>query len=118
MRKIHKVYEIFLQDAYNNNTLLGFYENLDDAVDDINSYISEEELYLKKGYLRERVSTFGPTFDVYIRDVLEGYVPDSILDSDDYYDDYSTMVRGFVLTYVDSLDEYVVAHKEVKADDR
>lgn len=112
-----KIYEIFLQDAYDNITLIGFYENLDDAIDDINNYISEEGLYLKKGYLKERDSTFGPTFDIYIRDMLEGYVPDHILYNDDYYEDCFTMVRGFVLTYVDSLDEYIITHKEVEDND-
>ena len=89
-----KIYEIFLNDVWNNNYLIGFYKNLDDAIDQINKNINSKKFYLEKGDLKEYPSTFGNCIDVSIGDIYFHKHPDSV---DDFYDDDMNMwVRGFI----------------------
>ena len=84
------LYQIVMQDEYDNLYLLGFYESLDDAIEDINGFISvyEEDgaIPIKKGDLAEYASTFGSCFDREIEWENEEDCPGTI------------MVRGFVLS--------------------
>lgn len=84
------LYEIVMQDEYDNLYLLGFYESLDDAIDDINDSIKvyEEDgaIPLKKGDLAEYASTFGTCFDREIEWKNEEDCPGFI------------MIRGFILS--------------------
>ena len=84
------MYQIVMQDEYDNLYLLGFYESLDDAIEDINGFISvyEEDgaIPIKKGDLAEYASTFGTCFDREIEWKNEDDCPGTI------------MVRGFVLS--------------------
>lgn len=82
-----KVYEVFIQDEWNNLTLLGFYKHLDDSVDDINAFL--EPTYgvrIKKGDVLERAGTLGSVFDTDLIDLFE-----------DKEELAGVMVRGFVL---------------------
>lgn len=91
MPKRKKIYEVFIQDEWNNLTFLGFYENLDDSVNDINDYI--EPTYgvrIKKGDVLERAGTFSSMFDTDLGDLFE-----------DKEDLYGVMVRGFILDQED-----------------
>ena len=90
-----KVYEIFLNDIWNNCYLLGFYNNLDDAIDDINKNIVDEKFHLSKGDLKEYPSTFGYTFDTCVGDIYLNKHPES--NNDFYSDDENLWVRGFIL---------------------
>ena len=84
------LYEVMMQDEYDNLYLLGFYESLDDAIEDINGFISmyEEDgaIPIKKGGLAEYASTFGTCFDREIEWKNEDDCPGTI------------MVRGFILS--------------------
>ena len=84
------LYEIVMQDEYDNLYLLGFYESLDDAIEDINDFISayyeDGAIPLKKGDLAEYASTFGSCFDREIEWKNEDDCPGSI------------MIRGFILS--------------------
>jgi len=78
-----KVYQIIMEDEYNNLFLLGFYRQLKDAVADINSWLSTYENVPPLTELKEYVSTFDTCFDVEIYD-NEG-------------ESTGVMVRGFIL---------------------
>lgn len=84
------LYEIVMQDEYNDLYLLGFYESLDDAIEDINGFISvydeDGAIPIKKGDLAEYASTFGSCFDREIEWKNEDDCPGSI------------MIRGFILS--------------------
>lgn len=84
------LYEIMMQDEYNNLYLLGFYESLDDAIEDINDFISayyeDGAIPIKNGDLAEYASTFGACFDREIEWKNEDDCPGSI------------MIRGFILS--------------------
>ena len=84
------LYEIVMQDEYDNLYLLGFYESLDDAIEDINDFISayyeDGAIPIKKGDLAEYASTFGACFDREIEWKNEDDCPGSI------------MIRGFILS--------------------
>lgn len=84
------LYEIVMQDEYDNLYLLGFYESLDDAIEDINGFISvydeDGAIPIKKGDLAEYASTFGSCFDREIEWKNEDNCPGSI------------MIRGFILS--------------------
>lgn len=84
------LYEVMMQDEYDNLYLLGFYESLDDAIDDINGFIGAYDddgaIPLEKGDLAEYASTFGTCFDREIEWENEEDCPGTI------------MVRGFILS--------------------
>lgn len=84
------LYQIVMQDEYDNLYLLGFYESLDDAIEDINDFISayyeDGAIPLKNGDLAEYASTFGSCFDREIEWKNEDDCPGSI------------MIRGFILS--------------------
>ena len=84
------LYEVMMQDEYDNLYLLGFYESLDDAIEDINDFIGAYDddgaIPLEKGDLAEYASTFGTCFDREIEWENEEDCPGTI------------MVRGFILS--------------------
>ena len=84
------LYEIMMQDEYDNLYLLGFYESLDDALEDINGFIGayyeDGAIPLEKGDLAEYASTFGTCFDREIEWKNEDDCPGSV------------MMRGFILS--------------------
>lgn len=84
------LYEVMMQDEYDNLYLLGFYESLDDALGDINGFIGAYDddgaIPLEKGDLAEYASTFGTCFDREIEWENEEDCPGTI------------MVRGFILS--------------------
>ena len=84
------LYEVMMQDEYDNLYLLGFYESLDDALEDINGFIGAYDddgaIPLEKGDLAEYASTFGTCFDREIEWENEEDCPGTI------------MVRGFILS--------------------
>lgn len=80
-----KKYEVFIQDEWNNNYLMGFYNNLSDSLPDINSFL--ETYNTKLDELKEYPSTFGMCFDTEVETPDENYI----------------MVRGFILDTEDIL---------------
>lgn len=84
------LYEIVMQDEYDNLYLLGFYQSLDDAIEDINGFIGAYDddgaIPFKKGDLAEYASTFGTCFDREIEWENEGDCPGTL------------MVRGFAFS--------------------
>ncbi len=91
-----KVYQVFVQDIWNNLTLLGFYKDLDDAVEDINGYITDPKFQIKKGDLKEYPSTFNSCFDTSVGDIAEN---NGVEISEDEYseEDCNLYIRGFIL---------------------
>lgn len=84
------LYEVMMQDEYDNLYLLGFYRALDDAVADVNGFLAAYEddgaVPLERGDLAEYASTFGTCFDREVEWRDEGDCPGTL------------MVRGFVLS--------------------
>lgn len=84
------LYEIIVQDEYDNLYLLGFYESLDESIEDINGFLGayddEGAVPLKKGDLAEYASTFGSCFDREVEWENEDDCPGTI------------MIRGFILS--------------------
>lgn len=84
------MYEVMMQDEYDNLYLLGFYQSLDDAIEDINGFIGAYDgdgaVPLEKGDLAEYASTFGTCFDREIEWENEEDCPGTI------------MIRGFILS--------------------
>lgn len=76
-----KKYIVFTQDEWNNNYLMGFYDDLDDAIPDINGWLEIYNLKLEKGDLVEYPSTFGTVFDKEL----------------ETEDETVLMIRGFIL---------------------
>lgn len=93
-----KIYQIMTIDIWNNITLIGFYKNLDDAIDDINGMIFEDSFKLESGDLQEYPSTFSTVFDTTVGDVFENKHP-GLAESQALYDeeDYQLQIRGFIL---------------------
>lgn len=82
-----KKYEVIIQDEWNNLWLMGFYNALDEALPDVNSFL---EVYdVKIDSLNERVSTFGGCFDT------------EVFTSDDE----AIMIRGFILDWESIVNE-------------
>lgn len=84
------LYEVMMQDEYDNLYLLGFYGSLDDAVGDVNGFLAaygdDGAVPLQKGDLAEYASTFGTCFD---REV----------EWENEEDCHGTiMIRGFILS--------------------
>ena len=80
-----KLYEVIMQDEWDNLTLLGFYKNLDDSIDDINSFLTTYGVEIKKGDVHEYAGTLESVFDTNIGDLLENEELCGV------------MVRGFIL---------------------
>lgn len=76
-----KKYIVFTQDEWNNNYLMGFYDDLDDAIPDINDWLEVYNIKLNKGDLVKYPSTIGSAFDKEI----------------ETEDGTFLMVRGFIL---------------------
>lgn len=84
------LYEVMMPDEYDNLYLLGLYESLDDAIEDINGFIGmyddDGAIPLEKGDLAEYASTLGTRFDREIEWENEEDCPGAI------------MIRGFILS--------------------
>jgi len=97
-----KIYEIIFVDEWNNFNQLGWYENLDDAIDDINGCLevyANGKYKLKKGDLREYPGSFGPCIDM---DLSSFFADNEEYDEDEVYSDIqSCMIRGFVQPFAD-----------------
>ena len=80
-----KLYQVIMQDEWNNLTELGYYRQLSDAVDDINDFLSVYGVKINENDLVEYPSTFNMVFD---------------LDLSDFYPEneevYGVYVRGFI----------------------
>ena len=72
------IYQVIMQDEYNNLECLGFYPTLDDALPDINNWLSLYDTSIDS--LSEYPSTFSMCFD---RDVD--------------VEDCTVYIRGFIL---------------------
>lgn len=72
-------YIVFTQDEWNNLYLMGFYNNLKDAIPDVNQWLETYNVSIDS--LDEYPSTFGMAFDKEVETPNEQYV----------------MVRGFIL---------------------
>ena len=55
------IYQVIMQDEYNNLFCLGFYSNLDDAIPDVNDWLSAYSITIDE--ITEYPSTFGMCFD-------------------------------------------------------
>ena len=97
-----KVYEIIFVDEWNNFNQLGWYENLDDAIDDINKCLevyANGKYKLQKGDLKEYPGSFGSCIDM---DLSGFFAENEEYDEDEVYSEMqSCMIRGFVQTFSD-----------------
>ena len=105
-----KIYQVFVQDIWNNNYLIGFFKNLDDAIPGINSFIDAKKMKLKPGDLQEYPGTFGPVIDVSLYDIVKDRedITEQDLWESDVSDEMSSLyIRGFILEVEDTLDELI-----------
>lgn len=100
-----KIYQVFVNDVWNNNYLIGFFKNLDDAIPGINEFIERDEWKLEPGDLKESAGTVGPVFDAYLTNILES----KEIDCEELYDcdEGQLSIRGFILEFKESLDELI-----------
>lgn len=91
-----KVYEVFIIDIWSDIELIGFFKNLDDAIDGINRRIFDKKYHLEKGDLKEYISTLGVCFDTTVGDIYYSKHQDV---EDDFYneEDANMSIRGFIL---------------------
>lgn len=95
-----KLYQVIFQDEYDNLYELGWFKELDDAIEPINQEISgiygaEDKYKLKKGDLKEYQSTFSSCFDLQ----LGAFFAEDDVDS---FDDFqSASIRGFIHEFED-----------------
>ena len=80
-----KIYEVFCQDEFNNNYFIGFYNELKNAVPDINDFLVPYEAKIET--LEEYPSTFGECFDTEVVKEVEN-------DEEDNWT--GVMIRGFI----------------------
>ena len=100
-----KIYELIFVDEWNIFNQLGWYENLNDAIDDVNGCLevyANGKYKLKKGDLKEYPGSFGSCIDM----DLSGFFADSgEYDEDEVYSEMQCcMIRGFVHQFSD--EEY------------
>ena len=109
-----KLYEVIFVSEWNNFDLLGWYENLDDAIEDINGELityGDGKYQLKKGDLRVYPGSFGENFDMQLAQFFEEEF------GEEAYDDLqSCEVRGFIYELDDIdyeiTDRMLVNHTE------
>lgn len=100
------LYQVVFEDEYLNLIEVGWYENLDDAIDDINGFIWEDAFKLQKGDLSVYPSTFGFAFDTCIYDIaLTRHDEEELMDYQG-----GEMIRGFVHSF-DNDEEYETAKR-------
>ena len=91
-----KLYQVIFQDEYNNLSEIGWYESLDDSIEDVNDQISiygKGQYKFKKGDLQETAGTFGWVADV----ELAYYFNNEDEDDDKSFDDFQgAMIRVFI----------------------
>lgn len=75
-----KKYEVLIQDEWNNLYQMGFYDKLEDALPDVNDFLSVYGTKIDE--IKEYVSTFGSCFDTEVE------TPNGDI----------IMIRGFVLS--------------------
>lgn len=83
-----KYYLVILQDEWNNLYYIGEYNELKDAIPDLNDQLSIYDVKLEEDDLHEYPSTFGMCFDLDLCN-LERY--------EDKDEICGVMVRGFIL---------------------
>nr|DAR19805.1 MAG TPA: hypothetical protein [Bacteriophage sp.] len=105
------LYEVVMQDEYDNLYLLGFYGSLDDSIDDINTFIGayddERAIPFKKGDLALHESTLGACFDRQVEWEDENDCPGDV------------WVRGFALSaksVKEKAAEILAAHSRAAKD--
>ena len=96
-----KIYEVFMTDEFNNNYLIGFYNELKNAVPAINDFLVPYEAKIET--LEEYPSTFGPCFDT---DVFRE------TNEDDDYDWTGVMIRGFIFD-ADALGQVICEDDDI-----
>lgn len=97
-----KVYEVFIIDNWNNIYLIGWYKDLDDAIEGINDHITNDKYKLEKGDLKEYPSTFNNCFDTSVYDIYQSKNSD---DEIDYEDDIQ--IRGFIFNSLELIKEII-----------
>lgn len=80
------VYQVIIQDEYNNLYQIGFYNKLEDSLADINNWLSVYGVKIDE--LKEYPGTFSSCFDKEI-EIDEGYIG----------------IRGFIFDKKDILEE-------------
>ena len=78
-------YQVILQDEYNNLYMVGFYDDLDDSIEELNKYLDIYDVELKKGDLRVYKGVYDDRFDLDLCDIFE-----------DKEDVRGVMIRGFI----------------------
>lgn len=87
---MNKIYQVLIQDNYNNLHLIGFYKQLKDSINDINEFLSIYNIKITKKDLIENIGIFNTNFDLDLSSIFEK--------NDNAYGLY---IRGFVLEGLD-----------------
>ena len=96
------VYQVYIVDEYNNAYQIGFFNNLDEAIEPINSFLNIYNVQLKPGDLKECDGTFGPYFDTYLSEIFWEQIENEELDACEVG---SVMIRGFIFNKEELLKE-------------
>lgn len=96
---MEKIYQVYILDEYNNAYHLGFFSDLDKAIEPINGFLKTYNVSIKQGDIKETAGTFGSYFDAYLSDILYEEFEDD-LDSIS-----GVMIRGFIFDKQELLKE-------------
>lgn len=84
-----KIYQIIIQDEYNNLYHIGFYKQLKDCINDINSFLEIYNVKIEENDLKEYPSTFSSCIDLCLSDLFDDIEP--------------IMIRGFIFENMDAI---------------
>ena len=65
-----ELFQIIIQDEWNNLYEIGFYSDLETALPDINQFLKIYEVEIKPGMLKVSAGTMGPVFDTNLEDLF------------------------------------------------
>lgn len=104
-----KIYEVILQDVWNNTYQIGFFSNLNDAIEPLNKQMGNN--YLQTGDLKEYPGTFNNVFNLNIGDILiDRYGEEEAYKK--FGDDMCYYVLGFIY---EDIDDLIKELKELEA---
>lgn len=81
------IYQVIIQDEWNNLHHLGFYNELKDSIQDINDFIDAYNLQLTPDMLTTYPGTFGLVFDHNLGDLFQDLADDTA---------QGVYIRGFI----------------------
>ncbi len=81
-----KLYQVIIQDEYNNLFNMGFYKELKESIKDINNFLESYDINISEDLLKEYPSSFNSCFDLDLSTIYEDEIE-------------PIMIRGFIFDF-------------------